>query len=236
MQKKQIKICGLTKQQHFELCIENKADYIGCVFYKNSSRFIDIKNASNILQNIKLNNFTKIVGVVVNPTLNELKEIFDIGISTLQIHFKLQDFNTANISLLNSIKKLNKDINIILGFNITDIANNSNIIQEFNLYSDFLLIDSEIKTNNKNLYGGSGEAFEWSLLNQDLFYKIYSKLNKTLFNKNFFIAGGININNIENAFNYSNFVDLSSGVEITKGVKDSQKIQELLNFVNQFCK
>ena len=70
--------------------------------------------------------------------------------------------------------------------------------------------------DNKN--PGSGEVFEWSLL-QDF------KSSKP-----YFLSGGININNIDEAIKIANpdFIDISSGIEETKGIKSSKLIIEIL--------
>ena len=70
--------------------------------------------------------------------------------------------------------------------------------------------------DNKN--PGSGEAFDWSIL-QDF--------NPT---KPYFLSGGININNIDEAIKIANpdFIDISSGIEETKGIKSSKLIIEIL--------
>ncbi len=57
----------------------------------------------------------------------------------------------------------------------------------------------------------------------------FAKNIKNLTEKQFFLAGGINIANFKNALQYSNMLDVSSGIEIIAGVKDQEKIKELLN-------
>lgn len=73
-------------------------------------------------------------------------------------------------------------------------------------------------TYNKETYGGTGESFDWNMV--------------SVYPKPFFLAGGLNIGNIEDAINlvHPYCVDISSGVEIN-GVKDRQKIIEFVNLV-----
>lgn len=80
--------------------------------------------------------------------------------------------------------------------------------------ADYILFDS--------IGGGTGKSFDWNVLNK-------SKVN---INKPFFLAGGLNIDNIESAINQVRpfAVDISSGVEIN-GSKDREKIFEFLNLV-----
>ena len=92
-----------------------------------------------------------------------------------------------------------------------DIEIRSNDLMEYdNSISDYLLLDSG---------KGSGRTFDWNLIRNDL-------------NKDFFLAGGINISNISKAI--SEFkpyaIDLSSGVE-TDGFKDEFKIKEIMEVI-----
>jgi len=82
---------------------------------------------------------------------------------------------------------------------------------------DYFLFDA--KPGEKELPGGNAKTFEWSFLND-----FSSK-------KEFFLSGGLNIENVETAVNsnLTNFFDVSSGVESSPGVKDKQKISEFIN-------
>ena len=79
-----------------------------------------------------------------------------------------------------------------------------------NSISNYLLLDSG---------KGSGKTFDWGLIRKDL-------------NKEFFLAGGINISNIADAIEEFNpyAIDLSSGVE-TDGFKDENKIEEIMEVI-----
>ena len=59
----------------------------------------------------------------------------------------------------------------------------------------------------------------------------WSSLNGYVSRKEFFLSGGLNIENVETAVNsnLTNFFDVSSGVESSPGVKDKQKISEFIN-------
>jgi phosphoribosylanthranilate isomerase len=78
--------------------------------------------------------------------------------------------------------------------------------------ADYYLVDSG---------SGSGKAFHWDIL------------NKHEFSKPWFLAGGINIENIENAMAFAPFaIDISGGAE-TDGVKDREKILQLTAMVRK---
>jgi phosphoribosylanthranilate isomerase len=89
-------------------------------------------------------------------------------------------------------------------------------ICDINTKADFVLFD----THNNFEYGGCGKVFDWSLVRE---YK-----------QPFFLAGGLNKDNIENALTKLNpyCVDLSSGVE-RNGMKDLKKIKEIIQIVRK---
>jgi phosphoribosylanthranilate isomerase len=102
-----------------------------------------------------------------------------------------------------------KNIKELTGKPVIKSATNLNDMRE---NADYILFDS--------FGGGTGKSFNWDILEK-------SKINKP-----FFLAGGLNINNIKDAINQVKpfAVDVSSGVE-TDGVKDKQKIFDIINFV-----
>jgi len=88
-------------------------------------------------------------------------------------------------------------------------ALNANVSQPAN--ADYLLFD-----NGK---GGSGESFDWGLIPKC--------------NKDYFLAGGINLSNIEKAMKLKPYgIDLSSGTE-TNGAKDREKIIRLVQIARE---
>lgn len=91
------------------------------------------------------------------------------------------------------------------------VSTNEDIIDCENTLADYLLFDSR----SLDAYGGTGKAFDWSLIKE--------------IKKPFFLAGGINNDNIEEAImSLDPFViDISSAVE-TQGYKDKNKIKEMI--------
>jgi len=194
-----IKICGIKSFKDIDYINEAQPDYIGFVFAK-SRRHVDFNFAS--LLKIDLNQCIKAVGIFANENIDFIAEICDRNIiDIVQIH---GDENEEYVSALKKV--VNKPI--IKAFRVKDKIDvtYSNI--------DYTLFD----TYNEVEYGGTGESFNWGMING---YK-----------KPFFLAGGLNHNNIVNAINSTHpfCVDISSGVE-TNGVKDKQKIIDIVNLV-----
>ena len=200
------KICGLKKKESLICCEENKVDFFGMIFYEKSPRNINIDEAK-ILTNISKRFKIKPVGVFVNHNINDLKDI----IITLDLKY-IQLHGDENQSYINEIKKkfslkIIKKISIKKTEDLHIINNYKNI--------DYLLFD--YKPNTNELPGGNSKSFDWNLLKE-------KKIDIP-----WFISGGINQDNIKKLQNILNphGIDLSSGVEGSKGVKSNNKINNL---------
>ena len=197
-----IKLCGFTEVKTIETAIDHGCDFIGVVFAKNSIRYVDPNSAKNLASVIP--NSVARVAVVVDETLENLQKINQ----NFQPNF-FQLHGDEDINYIENLKKIFPQISIIKAISIFT-KNDLNKIKNFDKHTDYFLLD------NKN--PGSGEAFDW---------KILQDFNST---KPYFLSGGINIKNIEEAIKIVNpkFIDISSGIEEIKGVKSSKLIIEIL--------
>jgi phosphoribosylanthranilate isomerase len=197
-----IKLCGFTEAKTIETAIAYGCDFIGVVFAKNSIRYVD-PNSAKILSTIIPDSVGR-VAVVVNETLENLHKINQ----NFQPHF-FQLHGDEDINYIENLKKIFPQISIIKAISIFT-KNDLNKIKNFDKHIDYFLLD------NKN--PGSGEVFDWKILQDFNPHKPY------------FLSGGINIKNIEEAIKIVNpkFIDLSSGIEEIKGVKSSKLIIEIL--------
>ena len=144
------------------------------------------------------------VGVFVDEEIDKITEIFNMGIIEIaQLH---------GVESEEYIKKLKENTNNELEIiNAIEMSSEMDLLEYDNSLADYLLLDSG---------KGSGKTFDWRLIRKDL-------------SKKFFIAGGIDISNINKAIDESNpyAIDLSSGVE-TDGFKDENKIKEIMGAIN----
>ena len=148
----------------------------------------------------RLSSDIKSVGVFVNePLVNVAKLLNNNIIEMAQLH---GDENENYIKELKSLTLTNKPI-----IKAVRVLSQNDIEAAQHTLADFLLLD--------NGTGGTGESFDWSLVSH--------------VKKPFFLAGGLKIDNIEQAIATTNpyAVDLSSGVE-TDGLKDQDKILEIV--------
>lgn len=198
-----IKICGIKRIEDIEIVNKYKPDYIGFVFYKNS-RYVDFETAKKLKS--KLDKSIRTVGVFVNEPIDFIVKLcISNVIDAVQLHGDEDD---------DYIKQLRARVKCRI-IKAVRVKSTEQILQEEQKKCDFLLLD----TYKKDVYGGSGQKFNWNLIPDDLV-------------KEYFLAGGLNADNIQLAIKtlHPFCVDVSSSVE-TDGVKDEQKIKEIIEKV-----
>ena len=206
MSEKRVKICGVKSEEIANHAIISNADYLGFIFYPQSPRNISFEESTVILNKVK--NKISTVAVTVNPDDSMLNKIIEIGFSMIQLH------GTESIERVKEIKNFSS-IKIIKSFGISSKSDLAKT-QSYEDIADYFLFDA--RPEEKDLPGGNAKTFEWSTLND------YTS------KKEFFLSGGLNIENVETAVNsnQTNFFDVSSGVESSPGVKDKQKISDFI--------
>ncbi len=210
LSKSKIKICGIKNLDTLDFCIKNKVNYYGLIFYKTSPRNISIKKAKKLLEYSK-NKKILSVGVFVDYNLKELSKLLkNLNFDYIQLHGKEDD------KYIKYLKEKNK-INVIKVISIKNLKDFKNITNFPN--SDMFLFDYKPEVNE--LPGGNSKKFDWKLLKN-------IKINKP-----WFISGGINENNIMQIKNYviPYGIDISSGVEVKRGMKSNQKIKSIVNLL-----
>lgn len=162
-----------------------------------SKRQIDIEKALNFRKLLDKN--IKVVGVFVNSEISEIELLYEQKIiDIVQLH------GDENQDYIDNIKQFN--LPVIKAIRVGKTLP-TNEIKGFN--SDFLLFD----TLSSKARGGLGVAFDWSLLNG--------------LKRDFFLAGGVNCENIDSALKLNPYViDISSGVE-KNGIKNLQLMMEI---------
>lgn len=192
-----LKFCGLKNQSEVNLCYQYNIDFIGFVFYKNSPRNININDFASLKFQHTSKVTSKVVSVFKNPTIQEINTVLNSNtVDLIQIHGENVD---------EVLEYFKSQIKIIKAFN-TEIIDN-NLLLKYNFCSYFLF-DGKSE--------GSGNKRDFS----------FAKNLSNLTTKPFFLAGGIDINNFQEPLKYTNYIDLSSGLEIERGVKSLKKMEE----------
>jgi phosphoribosylanthranilate isomerase len=203
----EIKICGINNKLSMDAAIESKADYIGLVFYDKSPRNLSLDDAQQLLKN--RNQHSKIVALTVNSNDDFIKDIKqNIKPDYFQFHGNETPLRCKEI-------KVKFDIPIIKGIGIKNKLDLIKANQDYENLCDIILLDSP----STILPGGNGEMFNWNII------------KNCEPQKKWMLAGGLNINNIEQAVKISNppAIDISSGVEISKGIKDPEMIKNFIS-------
>ena len=152
----------------------------------------------------KLNPNITSVGVFVNASQDEILDLFNKGIIEIaQLHG-----NESEEYIIDLKEKTNHELKII---NAIEMSQDTDLLRYDKSLADYLLLDSG---------KGSGKTFDWQWIRSDL-------------KKDFFLAGGLNSQNIQKAIKEFNpyAIDLSSSLE-TNGLKDEIKIKEIMEVVN----
>jgi len=200
------KICGLKDVESLNCCEENNVDFYGMIFYEKSPRNITLNEAEILISTSKELRIRP-VGVFVDHEINDLKKIISsLGLKHIQLH------GSEDQLYIDEIKR-QFDVKIIKKISIKN-SEDLNIINKFNNI-EYLLFD--YKPIKNELPGGNSKSFDWNLLK--------GKEIKLPW----FISGGINETNIKKIQNLlnPNGIDLSSGVEVSKGIKSNSKINNL---------
>ena len=199
-----IKICGLTREEDIRYVNECLPDYIGFVFAE-SRRQVDRKRAARMRE--KLDGRVCPAGVFVNESADIVAELLNEEIVDIaQLH---GDEGEDYIGLLKEKMKRGRIIQAVR------VRQREDILEKRQSSADYLLFD----TYAGQAYGGTGKTFRWELTQG--------------VEREFFLAGGIDSTNIEQAIRVAApyALDLSSAVE-TDGKKDREKILEILSKLN----
>lgn len=198
-----IKICGLTRPEDVLAAIEAGADALGFVFYPPSPRFIDIERAASLVQLVPP--FVTTVGLFVNAEPQVVREtLAAVPLHLLQFH---GDEGEAYCRQFD--RPYVKAARMKPGIDLLQYASAFPSAQA-------ILLDAFVEG-----FGGGGKVFDWNL--------IPSALPKPLI-----LSGGLDAGNVGEAISRVKpaAVDVSSGVEAAKGIKDAGKIHA---FVSAVC-
>ena len=195
-----VKVCGVSNPEMVKQLLKLELDFIGFIFYKKSPRYVSNQIAQDLLS-VDFGN-TRPVCVYVNPTRDyvlETSSYFDNPI--LQFHGEEPESfcDSFNLEYWKAIR----------------VKSSSSFSKTLSYQSAEAIL---LENHKDGLYGGTGEAFDWSLIkdHDDQIKKII-------------LSGGINIENVDNAIDTLPWcIDLNSGVESSVGKKDMKLIIDIL--------
>ena len=191
-----IKICGLSRDADVEAAVEAGADAIGFVFYPPSPRYVTVQRAAELAKRIPP--FVDVVGLFVNEAQEGVQAACDaLPINVLQFH---GDEDAAYCRQFS--RPWLRAARVRPGLDLVEFARSFSEARG-------LLLDAFVEG-----YGGGGHVFDWTLIPPGLPAHLV-------------LSGGLNAENVGDAIRRVRpaAVDVSSGVEMSKGIKDHDKMR-----------
>jgi len=197
-----IKICGLTREADVDAALAAGVDALGFVFYPNSPRHVTSLRAAELARRIPP--FVEVVGLFVNALPEAVRETCaQVPISLLQFHGDEDGAYCRQFS-----RPYIRAARVRPGLDLVEFARS---------FPDArgLLLDAFVEG-----YGGGGHVFDWTLIPPGL--------------PGFLVlSGGLTVGNVGDAIQrvHPAAVDVSSGVEMSKGIKDHDKMRAFVTAV-----
>lgn len=201
-----VKICGFTRPEDALQAVRLGVDAIGLVFYSKSPRNVEIAQAQAIADGLPA--FVTVTGLFVDEAPERINEVLrHVRIDLLQFH---GDEKPKDCVLYD--KPFIKAIRMKPGIDLKGLA------CDYHRASG-LLLDAD----HPEAKGGTGLSFDWARIPQG-------------FSKPMILAGGLRPENVSLALHQVRpyALDVSSGVESSKGIKDTEKMAAFLKEVYEF--
>jgi phosphoribosylanthranilate isomerase len=199
-----IKICGLTREADVDAAVQAGADAIGLVLYDKSPRHVDAARAGVLAR--RLPPFVTPVILLVNAEPDLVQAALDaVPNALLQFH---GDETPAQCEAVG--RPYVRAARMAPGFNLLDFALSFASAQA-------MLVDAHVEG-----YGGGGQVFDWSLLPRQL-------------SRPMILSGGLHPGNVAEGVKAVRpwAVDVSSGVEVGKGLKDAELMRRFCQAVQE---
>lgn len=199
-----VKICGITREVDAIAACEAGADALGFVFYEKSPRFVTPQQVGQLAASVSP--FVSRVGLFVNPAPDEVRQALATGaLHLLQFHGdEIPEFCASfGVPWIKAAR-------MRPGFDLLEFATRFRA-------GDGLLCDTFVDG-----FGGAGQTFDWGLIPKGLMRPLI-------------LSGGLDAGNVGEAIRKvrPQAVDVSSGVESAKGIKDAVRINEFIQKVRQ---
>lgn len=194
-----VKICGMTRTEDIQAAAQAGADAIGLVFYPPSPRFLQLEQARTLARAVPP--FVSTVALFVNPAAEQVQAVLEcVRPSMLQFHGEetpefCEQFGVPYVKACRVKSGVGAKVDLV------------KYLRPFSGAVGWLF-DSHVAE-----YGGVGESFDWSLVPVER-------------GRPLVLSGGLTRDNVREAIRRVRpwAVDVSSGVEVSKGIKDAAQI------------
>jgi phosphoribosylanthranilate isomerase len=203
-QRTRIKICGLTREADVDAAVDAGADAIGLVLYDRSPRHVSLARAVELVR--RLPPFVTPVGLFVNASDAQV-DAATAAIPQLLLQFHGDETPQACRRLARPYLRAAR---VAAGFDLLDFATRFAQAQA-------ILLDAHVDG-----YGGGGKVFDWSLIPSSVPLPVV-------------LSGGLHAGNVIQGIQQLRpwAVDVSSGVESAKGIKDADAIRRFCDAVRE---
>ncbi|KQQ96575.1 phosphoribosylanthranilate isomerase [Massilia sp. Leaf139] len=210
MHRTRIKICGITREEDLRASVAAGADALGFVFYPKSPRYVAPERFAQLAKGLPP--YVSSVALFVNASVEEVKAVVDAApVALLQFHGDETAEECARIAGI--VKRP-----FVHAYRVKpdtapmDLLECELAYRAASPWFASLLLDTYV-----DAYGGAGKVFDWSLIPKELAPRVV-------------LSGGLSVQNATSAVArvrpYA--VDISSGVEAAKGIKDARKIADFI--------
>jgi phosphoribosylanthranilate isomerase len=206
-----IKVCGITNLDDAELALSLGAWTLGMIFYEGSPRQCSLEQAEQITAALRRK--FELCGVFVNAPLERVIHTSEeLGLTMLQFHGEEGPSFCAEATRRNGARVIKA----------AQVAGPGDVRDLERFHVDFHLLDTRPRSPEKQgLRGGTGETFDWTLLQARR-----SKVPLIL-------SGGLSAENVAEAIALTQpyAVDTASGTESSPGHKDPEKLRAFFDAV-----
>jgi len=206
MHRTRIKICGITRLEDLRAAVAAGADALGFVFYPPSPRYVSVAQAAQLAHATPP--FVSNVALFVNPSLEEVRAVVEaMPIALLQFHGDETAQQCAAIAQAVQ-RPFTRVFRVRPDTSPADLLECEQRYRAASPWFASLLLDTFV-----DAYGGAGKVFDWSLIPKELAPRVV-------------LSGGLSVQNATDAVVRVRpwAVDISSGVEAARGIKDASKI------------
>jgi phosphoribosylanthranilate isomerase len=203
--KTRIKFCGLTRPQDVRQAVKLGVDALGFVFVEKSVRNIDIATAVELVREVPP--FVNNVALFMNASIGEVENVIKhVSLNLLQFHGDEDELfcNQFGFPYIKAVP-------------MASTSSLEEYCEQYPTATGFIL-----DSHTQGQMGGSGERFVWTELPKNL-------------KKPIILAGGLTVDNVAEAIRVVRpyAVDVSSGIEAGKGIKDPAKMEKFIKEVHQ---
>ncbi|WP_460595184.1 phosphoribosylanthranilate isomerase [Geomonas sp. Red276] len=194
-----VKICGITSVEDALMAAQAGADALGFIFFEKSPRFLDTEKAASIISSLPP--FIQVVGLFVNAPLEFVNETADrCRLDIVQLH------GDESPEYCRQVRR-----RVMKAFRVRGMESLATM-------PDYRVAGFVLDAYSPNAYGGTGDRFDWECA-------VAAKSHGPIV-----LAGGLEPENVASAVAqvapYG--VDVSSGVELSPGVKDPEKVRSFI--------